>query len=93
MRVTLGILAVLLDRLGYHEPAATISGFVADALARASFPEIDEAVAHLREVLGGDGYAARAEAGANMTNAEIAAYAFDQIDLARADLVRADNSP
>jgi predicted ATPase len=87
MRVTLGtLLVVLLDRLGYHEPAATISGFAADALARASFPEIDDAVAHLREVLGGDGYAARAEAGANMTNAERATYAFDQIDRARAEL-------
>jgi hypothetical protein len=87
MRVTLGTLLVaLLDRLGHHEPAATISGFAADALARASFPEIDDAVAHLREVLGGDGYAARAEAGANMTNAERATYAFDQIDRARAEL-------
>ena len=59
-------------------------GFRADALARASFPEIDDAVAHLREVLGGDGYAAYAQAGANMTNAEMATYAFDQIDRARA---------
>jgi hypothetical protein len=87
MRVTLGtFLVVLLDRLGHHEPAATISGFAADALARASFPEIEDAVAHLREVLGEDGYAARAQAGANMTNAEMATYAFDQIDLARAEL-------
>jgi ATP/maltotriose-dependent transcriptional regulator MalT len=63
MRVTLGtFLVVLLDRLGHHEPAATISGFAADALARASFPEIEDAVAHLREVLGDDGYAARARA-------------------------------
>ena len=39
MRVTLGILAALLDRLGHHEPAATISGFAVRRLARASFPE------------------------------------------------------
>jgi predicted ATPase len=84
MRVTLGILAALLDRLGHHEPAATISGFRADALARESFPEADDAVAHLREVLGSDGYAARAQAGANMTNTEMAAYALEQIDQARA---------
>jgi hypothetical protein len=32
MRVTLGILAALLDRLGHHEPAATISGFRAEAV-------------------------------------------------------------
>ncbi|MDT7732191.1 MAG: hypothetical protein QOK45_2444, partial [Mycobacterium sp.] len=94
MRVTLGtFLVVLLDRLGHHEPAATISGFAADALARASFPEIEDAVAHLREVLGEDGYAARAQAGANMTNAEMATYAFDQIDLARANLVHTNESP
>jgi hypothetical protein len=86
MRVTLGILVVLLDRLGHNGPAATISGFTADALARASWPEIDEAVAHLRNVLGDEGYATRAQAGANMTNAEMATYAFEQIDRARAQL-------
>jgi predicted ATPase len=86
MRSTLGILVVLLDRLGHSEPAATISGFAAGALARASFPEIDAAVDHLREVLGGDGYAVHARAGANMTSAEIAAYAFEHIDRARAQL-------
>jgi len=64
-------------------------GFVADALSRASFPEIDGAAAHLRDVLGGDGYAEVAQAGANMTNAEIATYAFDQIDRARAELLAA----
>ena len=90
MRVTLGILAALLDRLGHHEPAATISGFRADALARESFTEADGAVAHLREVLGSDAYAARAQAGANMTNAEMATYAFEQIDLARARLLHAE---
>jgi hypothetical protein len=84
MRVTLGILVVLLDQLGYHEPAAIISGFPADALARASFPEIEDAVAHLREVLGDKDYEALADAGANMTNAEMATYAFEQIDRARA---------
>jgi hypothetical protein len=92
MRVTLGILVALLDRLGHHGPAATISGFVADALSRASFPEIDGAAAHLRDVLGGDGYAEVAQAGANMTNAEIATYAFDQIDRARAELLAAQQT-
>jgi hypothetical protein len=86
MRVTLGILVALLDRLGYHQPAATISGFAAHSLARTGFPEIDDAVAHLREVLGGDGYDSLAQAGTNMTNAEMATYAFDQIDGARAQL-------
>jgi hypothetical protein len=86
MHITLGILVVLLDRLGYHEPAATISGFVADAPARASFPEIADATAHLRELLGEKEYKALAIAGANMTHAAIASYAFEQIDLAKAQL-------
>jgi predicted ATPase len=92
MRVTLGFLVVLLDRLGHDGPAAAISGFVADALSRAGFPEIDDAVAHLREILGDEGYTARAQSGANMTNAEMAAYAFDQIDRARASLLHRDES-
>lgn len=92
MRVTLGIVVVLLDRLGHHGPAATIGGFVADALARASFPEIDDAVAHLREVLGDEGYGAHAQVGANMAHAEMANYAFDQIDRARAELLAAQQT-
>jgi predicted ATPase len=84
MRTTLGMLAALLDGLGHFEPAATISGFTADSLALGSFPEITNAVAHLREVLGADGYDALARVGASMTNAEAAAYAFEQIDRARA---------
>ncbi len=92
MRVTLGILVVLLDRLGFHGPAATIGGFVADALARASFPEIDDAVAHLREVLGAEGYGALAQAGANMAHADMATYAFEQIDRARAELLAAQQT-
>jgi predicted ATPase len=90
MRVTLGILVALLDQLGYHEPAATISGFGADALARASFPEIADATAHLRALLGEKEYAALANAGANMTNSAVASYAFEQIDLARAQLSSMD---
>ena len=86
MRTTLGMLATLLDGLGDFEPAATISGFTADSLALGSFPEITNAVAHLREVLGDDGYATLAQVGASMTSTEAAAYAFEQIDRARAEL-------
>ena len=42
----------------------------------------------LRDVLGGEAYEASARAGASMTNAEMATYAFEQIDLARAQLPR-----
>lgn len=92
MRVTLGILAALFDRLGNHEPGATISGFAAEALARATFPEVHAAIVHLREVLGDEGYGARAQVGANMAHAEMANYAFDQIDRARAELLAAQQT-
>ena len=76
----------MFDRLGHHEPAATISGFAATSLTRTSVPEINTAISHLREVLGDEAYESFARTGASMTNAEMAAYAFDQIDLARAQL-------
>jgi hypothetical protein len=87
---SLGILTALFDRLGRHEPAAIISGFADAPIALATFPEIAEATAHLREVLGDEIYESFAHAGANMTNAAQAAYALDQIDVVRADLLRVD---
>lgn len=87
MRNALGLLTALLDRLGEHEPAATISGFASTAMARASFPEIDASIADLREVLGEDRYRSLASAGASMTTTEVADYAFEQIDRARSGLV------
>jgi hypothetical protein len=86
MRVTLGLLAALLDRFGYPESAATICGFAVDALARASFPEADAAIVHLREVLGDDGYETLARVGKNTTTAAMAAHALEQIARVRADL-------
>ena len=82
----LGILAALLDRLGDYEPAAVISAFADTPIARATYPEIVTAIAHLREVLGDEPYEAFARRGANMSNAAKAAYALDQIDRARTAL-------
>jgi len=48
---------------------------------------------HLRQVFGDETYESFAQGGANMTNAAKAAYALDQIDLARADLLRVEESP
>jgi hypothetical protein len=48
---------------------------------------------HLRQVFGDETYESFAQAGANMTNAAKPAYALDQIDLARADLLRVEESP
>ena len=44
---SLAILAALFDRLGRHEPAATIAGFAFSPLTAAALPEIQAAIAHL----------------------------------------------
>ena len=83
---TLAILAVLFDRLGRYEPAATIAGFAPSPLTVTAFPEINTAIAHLREVLGDQTYETLARKGETMTTAAMATYAYDQIDHARAEL-------
>jgi predicted ATPase/class 3 adenylate cyclase len=86
VRVALGPLAVFLDRFARLEPAATIAGFASSPLTAAAVPEIATAVAHLRDVLGEATYESLAHKGEAMTTAEMVAYAYDQIDQARADL-------
>jgi hypothetical protein len=83
----LGALAAFFDRLGRHEPAATIAGFaVVNPLAALNFPAITTAIAHLHEVLGDAVYESIAHDGETMTSAQMAAYAYDQIDQTRAAL-------
>jgi hypothetical protein len=84
----LAILAAYFDRLGHHEPAAIISGFAATPFAQTSFPEINTAIAHLREVLGAATYESLARTGKTTTPAAMTAYALEQIDRVRADLLR-----
>jgi hypothetical protein len=55
-------------------------------MAAAAVPEITTAIAHLRDVLGDQTYEALARKGETMTTAEMVAYAYDQIDQARAEL-------
>ncbi len=86
MRVALAILAAFFDRLGRHEPAATIAGFALSPLTAAAVPEITTAIAHLRDVLGDQTYESLARKGETMTTAAMATYAYDQIDQARAEL-------
>jgi hypothetical protein len=74
------------DRLGRHEPAATIAGFAIDPFTSAALPEFNTAIAHLREVLGDPAYESLARQGETMTTAAMATYAYDQIDQARAEL-------
>ena len=62
------------------------AGFGFTNLTTVAFPEIDTAITHLREVLGEATYKSLARKGEAMTTAAMAAYAYDQIDHARATL-------
>jgi hypothetical protein len=86
MRAPLAVLATLFDRLGRHESAATIAGFALNPLTALTSREISPAIAHLRDVLGGQTYESLARKGGAMTAAAMATYAYDQIDQARAEL-------
>ena len=86
IRVPLASLAVLFDRLGRYEPAATIAGFALSPLAASAVPQLSRAITRLREVLGNQTYESLAHKGETMTTAEMATYAYDQIDQARATL-------
>jgi hypothetical protein len=82
----LAILAALFDRLGRHESAATIAGFALSPLTSLANPELNTAIAHLREILGDQTYESLARKGEAMTTAEIVRYAYDQMDQARTEL-------
>jgi len=85
IRSALATLAVVLDRLGRLEPAATIARFAFDPLTARS-PQFNTAIAHLRDVLGDQTYESLARKGETMTTAAMVTYAYDQIDQARAEL-------
>jgi predicted ATPase len=86
IRGSLAILAAFFDRLGRYEPAATIAGFAVSPMTAAIEPELSTAITHLRDVLGDQDFESLAHKGEAMTTAEIAPYAYDQIDQARAAL-------
>ncbi len=86
IRVPLAILAVLFDRRGLYEPAATIAGFALSPLAAAGVPQITTAITHLRDVLGEATYESLARKGEMMTTAAMATYAYDHIDQAQTEL-------
>ena len=81
----LAVLAALFDRLGRYEPAAIIAGFAFNPIT-ATLSEFSAAIARLRDVLGDQTYESLARRGETMTAAEMVAYAYDQIDQARAEL-------
>jgi predicted ATPase len=82
----LAILAAFLEKQECYEAAATIAGFAFSPVTAASFPELNTAIVHLREVLGDGAYESLAHAGANMTTTAMANYAFHQLDCTRAEL-------
>jgi hypothetical protein len=86
MHNPLAILADVFDRLGYHEQAATLSGFAVSPMARAGYPQIEATITHLREILGNDVYESFAREGETMTIAAIANYALAHIEQARTEL-------
>ena len=86
MRASLAVLAILLQRLARHEPAATIAGFAPNPMTAVAIPEFGTAITHLRDALGDKTYDSLARNGETMTTSAIVAYAYDQIDQARAEL-------
>ncbi len=86
IRAPLAALALLFDRLRRHAPAATVVGFALSPFIAATVPELDPAIGHLRDVLGDETYESLARKGETMSAAEMATYAYDQIDQARAAL-------
>jgi predicted ATPase/class 3 adenylate cyclase len=93
MHPALSVLAAAFDRLARYEPAATIAGFALRPAAAAALPLISAATAHLRDALGDQTYESLARKGEEMTTATMVAYAMDQIDQARAELLQDGESP
>jgi hypothetical protein len=83
IRAPLASLAVLFERLRRYEPAATIAGFAYSPLTA---PRLSTAITHISDVLGDQTYESLARNGETMTTAEMATYAYDQIDQARTQL-------
>jgi hypothetical protein len=65
-------LAFQLDRLGRYEAAATIAGFALSPGTAITFPEVETAIAHLRDALGDRMYESLARDGEVMTAAAMA---------------------
>jgi tetratricopeptide (TPR) repeat protein len=86
IRTALAFLAMLFDRLACYEPAATFTGFAFNPVIAAVLPEINNVIAHLRDVLRDQTYESLAHKGETMTTTAMVTYAYDQIDQARAEL-------
>ena len=86
LRSALGLLVTFLDRHGRPDPAAILAGFACVSPTSApTVPELGTAITHLRDVLGQQNYEPLARRGEAMTMAVAVAFAYDQIDQARAE--------
>jgi len=87
IRTALGLLATFLDRHDHHHSAAVVAGFArAMPSSAATVPEFGATMSHLYDVLGDQAFESLARKGEAMTMAAAVAYAYDQIDQARAEL-------
>jgi predicted ATPase/class 3 adenylate cyclase len=84
IQTSLAVLATLFERFGRYEPAATVAGFANSPVTGILVPELNTAIAHLREVLGEPAYEALAGQGQGMPPVDMLKYAYDQIDQGRA---------
>jgi predicted ATPase/class 3 adenylate cyclase len=85
MATALGVAAIVFDSMGRYESAAVAAGFGNIPLNAAAMPELGTAITHLRAMLGSSTYESLARRGQGLTLAEIAAFAYDQIDQAQAE--------
>jgi predicted ATPase len=86
IKVPLAVLANFLDRLGIYEPAAVLIGYALTPVTAGWIPRIKRTIVHLRDVLGDQAYGTLICTGEAMTIAEVVAFAYEQIDHARAAL-------
>ncbi|OBI87525.1 ATP-binding protein [Mycobacterium asiaticum] len=93
MSTPLALLAAFFERLGRHEPAATLAGFAFSPVTAQSVPELKTVIKDLRNALGDATYEKCAQVGGKMTTAAMANYAYDQIDQTRTELERAGAAP
>jgi predicted ATPase len=90
IHVPLAVLTALLHRLGHYEAAATITGYALSPVTKGWIPELRTAIAELRASLGDQAYESLAHTGATMSGAAVVAFAYAQIDRARAELHAGD---
>ena len=86
MHAPLAMLAAVFDRLGRFEPAAAVAGFALSPMTAARILSSPRRLPTFARCSATTAYQSLANNGAAMTTAAMTAYAYDQIDQARAEL-------